>query len=309
MAIQDTDAGGALRRATERSPRRSAIRAAIFLVVSAGAAIGAALILMRYLEARTSTQRVPTVPVIVAALDLPEATELRAESLVVLSWPQAAVPKGAFSDPKAVVGRVLIGPLVKNEPILEGRLASAEAGRGMAALLPAGMRAVAVRVDDVVGVAGFVHPGDHVDVIVTIRPNENAVARSISKIVLQNIRVLAVGKEVARKESTVEKSLPATVATLMVDSVQAERLALAASRGQLLLALRSRLDGAVVNTAGVEPTELVGGRPAPAAPAAPGAPERTRRAPPPRERKGEVVEILRGDLFEKRDFQPKGGGR
>lgn len=305
MGIQDTEAGAALRRATERSPRRSAVRAAVFLVVSAGAAIGAAVILMRYLEARTSAQRVPTVPVVVAALDLPEATELRAESLTVLSWPQAAVPKGAFSDPKAVAGRMLIGPIVKNEPILEGRLASAEAGRGLAALLPEGMRAVAVRVDDVVGVAGFVHPGDHVDVIVTIRPNENAVTRSISKIVLQNIRVLAVGKEVARKDSSLEKSLPATVATLMVDSIQAERLALAASRGQLLLALRSRLDAAVVHTAGVEPTELVSGRPAPSVAVVP--PPKVRRAAPPRERKGEVVEILRGDLFEKRDFQPKGG--
>jgi pilus assembly protein CpaB len=304
MAIQDGEAGAALRRATERGTRRTGIRAAVFLVTSAAAAVGAALVLARYLDARTSAARVPTVPVVVAAIDLPEATELRAESLAVVSWPANAVPRGAASDPAALAGRFLTGRLLKDEPVLEARLASSEAGRGLAALLPQGMRAVAVRVDDVVGVAGFIHPGDNVDVIVTFRPTDAALQRPISKVVLQNIRVLAVGKEVSRVESSLDKAISATVATLMVDSAQAEKLALAASRGQLLLALRSRLDVAVVNTPGIEPPELVAARAAPA-------PEKARRAAaaPAPEKQAEVVEILRGDMFEQRDFDKKGGRR
>jgi pilus assembly protein CpaB len=305
MGIQDGEAGAALRRATERGTRRTGVRAAIFLVVSAAAAVGAALLLARYLDARTSALRVPTVPVVVAAIDLAEASELRAEQLTIVNWPANSVPRGAVSDPAALAGRILTGRLVKDEPVLESRLASAEAGRGLAALLPQGMRAVAVRVDDVVGVAGFIHPGDNVDVIVTFRPTDAAVTRPISKVVLQGIRVLAVGKEVARVESTLDKAITATVATLMVDSPQAEKLALAASRGQILLALRSRLDVAVVNTPGIEPSELVAARVAPAP-----APEKGRRAATAApDKKAEVVEILRGDLFEQRDFDKKGGRR
>lgn len=306
-------AGGGLRRAAAAgSGKRSGVRAVLFLAFAAAAAVGTALVLTRYLEARTAAVRVPTTKVVVAAVDLPVAVAIRAEALKVVDWPAASRPENAISDPARLVGRVPVTDLAKGEAVLETRLAASDAGSGLAALLPVGMRAVAVRVDDVVGVAGFVHPGDHVDVIVTMKP-EGGPQLTMSKIILQGIRVLAVGKDVSQEGR--DKAAVATVATLMVDSAQSEMLALAAARGQLLLALRSRIDLDVVATDGIVPPELLGGRGhavAAVAPAAPVPAKTTVRAavrrplvqqvaPPPPER--QTVEVIRGDLFEKRDFQ------
>jgi pilus assembly protein CpaB len=308
-----TGSSAGLRRAAASSGKRSGLRALVFLVFAGVAALGTALVLTRYLEARTAAVRVPTTPVVVARLDIPLATPLRLESLAVVEWPTASLPDRAVSDPAKLVGRVATTPILKGEAILEAKLASSDAGAGLAALLPPGMRAVAVRVDDVVGVAGFVHPGDHVDVIVTMRPNETGQSPPVSKIFLQSIRVLAVGKDVSQGGRGDSKPVAATVATLMVDSEQSERLALAATKGQILLALRSRVDLDDVVTAGVIPPELLAG--------AEGArivvsnvsssPTPTVRRPsvrrvvapqptPVAER--QTVEVIRGDLFEKRDF-------
>jgi pilus assembly protein CpaB len=308
-----TGSSAGLRRAAASSGKRSGLRALVFLVFAGVAALGTALVLTRYLEARTAAVRVPTTPVVVARLDIPLATPLRLESLAVVEWPTASLPDRAVSDPAKLVGRVATTPILKGEAILEAKLASSDAGAGLAALLPPGMRAVAVRVDDVVGVAGFVHPGDHVDVIVTMRPNETGQSPPVSKIFLQSIRVLAVGKDVSQSGRGDSKPVAATVATLMVDSEQSERLALAATKGQILLALRSRVDLDDVVTAGVIPPELLAG--------AEGArivvsnvsssPTPTVRRPsvrrvvapqptPVAER--QTVEVIRGDLFEKRDF-------
>jgi pilus assembly protein CpaB len=310
-------APGGLRRAAERGPKRSGLRAAIFLAFALVAAVGTALVLTRYLEARTAAARVPTVKVVVAALDIPLATALRSEALDVVDWPAASRPERAASDPTTVVGRVAVTPILKGEPILEAKLASSEAGNGLAALLPEGMRAVAVRVDDVVGVAGFVHPSDNVDVIVTMKPRDDAESPTVSKIILQNIRVLAVGKEVTHGERNLDKAIPATVATLMVDSDQSERLALASTRGKILLSLRSRLDIADVDTDGMIPPVLLAGATAATPPVAASKPpaharaaSRARRQPPPPVETAsppppqkQTVEVIRGDLFEKRDFQ------
>ncbi len=297
----------------ERGPKRGAIRAVLFLIVAVIAAAGSALLLTRYLDARASAARVPTTKVVVAAVDLGAATTLRAESMTTVEWPTSSLPAGASSDPAGLVGRVAVSAISKGEPLLPSRIAAPEAGYGLAAMLPLGMRAIAVRVDDVVGVAGFVHPGDSVDVIVTMKPTDAGTAPPVSKIFLQNIRVLAVGKQVQRNAGKLDESIPATVATLMVDSEGAERLALAASKGQLLIALRSAADPEVTKTRGIVPQELLEGAGVPppkppeqraavvrrAAPAKPQAPAQ----PPP----SKVVEILRGDSFEKRDFESRGG--
>jgi pilus assembly protein CpaB len=219
------------------------------------------------------------------------------------------------SDPAKLVGRVATTPILKGEAILEAKLASSDAGAGLAALLPPGMRAVAVRVDDVVGVAGFVHPGDHVDVIVTMRPNETGQSPPVSKIFLQSIRVLAVGKDVSQGGRD-SKPVAATVATLMVDSEQSERLALAATKGQILLALRSRVDVEDVVTAGVIPPELLAGAEGArtvvsnvSSPSTPTVPtvrrpsvRRVAAPQPPPVAERQTIEVIRGDLFEKRDF-------
>ncbi len=326
MTTAGTAGQARLKRAAERGGRRAGVRAAVFLVLAVVAAGATAIFFTRYLDARTAAVRVPTVKVVVAATDIPMATALREEVLKVVDWPTASRPDGAPSDPRQVAGRVALTTLLKGEPVLEPKLASTTAGSGLAALLPVGMRALAVRVDDVVGVAGFIHPGDHVDVLVTMKPSDGSGVPPVSKIILQGIRVLAVGKDVADVSTGRDKALPATVATLMVDSAQSEKLALAATKGSILLALRSRMDVEEVDTAGMVPPTLLAGvpleKPNAARPAPPPAAKPARRpsrrtavaeakpaAPPPAPAADHhVVEILRGDLYEKRDFD-KGATR
>jgi pilus assembly protein CpaB len=297
------------------------VRAALFLAFAAVAAVAAAVVFTRYVERRTAAARVPTAKVVVAAMDLPPATTLRIEALSAVDWPLHSRPAGTAAEPRELAGRVVVVPLVKGEPVLAGKLAGADAGGGLAAVLPHGMRAAAVRIDDVVGVAGFIRPGDHVDVIVTMKPTDGVQVPPISKVILQGIRVLAVGKEVAAKGKEGAHPIPATVATLMVSSDESEKLALAATKGQILLTLRPAVDDEIVETSGIVPPELLG-RPPRAAPAPPprSAPRPASRpppqarpvpvaapAPPPPSSREHAVEILRGDLFEKRGFQDAGG--
>jgi pilus assembly protein CpaB len=306
-----------LRQVKSGTPGRSALRAVAFIGLAVLTAIGTALLLTRWVNARTATAHVPTARVVIAAADLPVGAELKPEDLAVIEWPLASRPPSAQEDPTALVKRVVATHLFKGEVVLPEKLAAPGSGSGLAALLVEGMRAVAVRVDDVVGVAGFVHPGDFVDVIVTMQEN----GAPTSKTILQNIKVLAVGKQTDPRQHEREK-VSATVATLMVDSGDAERLALGASKGQLLLALRGAADSAVVQTAGVAPHALLGApaapRTEPPAPAPEPPKERARvarkaapppaphAAPPPPASDPHVVEILRGDRFERRDFDKKG---
>jgi pilus assembly protein CpaB len=301
-------------RAPEAAARGSGVRAAFFLVMAAVAAVGAGVLFTRHLE--RSSKTVETRRVVVAAVDLPVATTLRSEVLTTVQWPAAHVPANSFEDPEALAGKVVRVGILKGEAVLGPRLVSGEAGHGLAAILPPEMRAVSVRVDDVVGVAGFIHPGDSVDVIVTMKPFESGDAPSTSKVILQNIKVLAVGKEIDRKDKKLDKAVPVTVATLMVNSEDSERLALASARGKILLALRSGADVEEVETPGIVPAVLLEGTPAlvaraerearaqaqpkqarPVARPRP-APARPAAAPAPQQE----VEILRGDLFEKRHF-------
>src|SRR6266568_6640881 len=194
-AVTNLPSNGTLRKAVEKGNRSSGARALAFLALGLVAALTAALLFSRYIDARTAAARVPTTKVAVAGHDLAEATTLATEHLVLVDWPIASLPQGTFADPEKLVGRVIVSKVVKGEPLLDGRLAAAGAGRGLAALLEPGMRAVSVRVDDVVGVAGFIHPGDNVDVIVTMKPREDGTSLPASKIILQSIRVLAVGQE------------------------------------------------------------------------------------------------------------------
>lgn len=314
---QRPDLNEALHKAVDRKSRGTALRAFLFLGLALVAAVGSALLLTRYMEARTAAARVPTEPVMVAAVELPVGAEIRPEHLQAVAWPVASRPEGTFRDAAQLEGKVVSGRMVKGEPFLPAKISGSESGTGLAALLPPGMRAIAVRVDDVVGVAGFVHPGDTVDVIATIRP-ENGNAPTASKVVLQDIKVLAVGKELDARGKGSERMVQATVATLMVDTEQSERLALAAAQGKIMLTLRGGADRELVETRGVTPARLLAtavDAPAPqgASPAPPVRAQATRRALPARtsaaaaepNRPSEVVEILRGDLFEKRDFQAK----
>src|SRR5262245_50516707 len=171
------------------------------------------------------TVTMATQPVVVAAADLALGSELKAEDMTVVSFPAGQAPAGTFPKPQEIVGRGLIVPVVKGEPILNAKLASKEAGAGLPPVIPEGMRAVSVRVNEVVGVAGYVLPGTRVDVVATASPTSQPQDET-SKLILSNVQVLTAG---TRLEQDQEKGKPmqVTVVKVLVYPDQAERLALA----------------------------------------------------------------------------------
>jgi pilus assembly protein CpaB len=255
----------------------------------------------RYVKATpaTSAQSVDTTKVVVAASNMDLGTALRAEDLRVIDWPAKSVPEGAFHKSEELVGRGLIQPVVAYEPLLPGKLASPEAGAGLPPVIPEGMRALSVRVNDVIGVAGYVLPGTRVDVLVTVSPNDNH-QDITSKLILPNVQVLTAGTKIERD---VEKGKPVSVSvvTLLVDPEQAERLTLASTEGKIQLALRNPLDKTAPQTLGVKPNVLLASAAAAARPATPasarrsGTPRPVAAAPSAAPAPAPVVEIIRGD--------------
>jgi pilus assembly protein CpaB len=238
-------------------------------------------------------------PVVVAAADLQLGAELKKEDLQVVSFPAGQTPAGAFSKPSDVIGRGLIVPVVKNEPILNAKLASKEAGAGLPPVIPEGMRAVSVRVNEVVGVAGYVLPGTRVDVLATASPTQQQ-TDTTTKVILSNVQVLTAG---TRMEQDQDKAKPVqvTVVTLLVTPEQSERLALASTEGKVQLALRNPLDQGAPETPGVKTAGLMGNvKAAPVRTVASSSRPRaaaqpvTQLAPPPPPPLP-TVEIIRGD--------------
>jgi pilus assembly protein CpaB len=223
-------------------------------------------------------QQVPTQPVVVAAVDLSLGAELKAEDMKVLNFPQGQAPEGTFAAPSEIVGRGVIVSLAKGEPILPAKLAAKEAGAGLPPVIPDGMRAVSVRVNEVIGVAGYVLPGSRVDVITTVSPT-NQMQDMTSKVVLANVLTLTSGTRMEQDQKD-GKPVQVTVVTLAVSPEQAERLALASTEGKIQLALRNPLDQSAPATPGIRPAGLLGGVKAPApAPAVSKTARRRRRRP------------------------------
>ena len=202
------------------------------------------------------TVTAPTQAVVVAAADLPIGAELKKEDLTVVNFPVGAAPEGAFAKPSDIYGRGLIVSMVKNEIVLNAKLASKEAGAGLPPVIPDGMRAVSVRVNEVIGVAGYVLPGTRVDVVATANPTSQP-QDATSKVILSNVQVLTAG---TRLEQDQEKGKPmsVTVVTLLVYPEQSERLALASTEGKIQLALRNPLDTSAPETPGIKQAGLLG---------------------------------------------------
>jgi pilus assembly protein CpaB len=236
------------------------------------------------------TVSVPTRKVVVAGANLSLGRQLRREDLATLDWPAAAAPEGAFEDPQAIVDRGLIVSVVKNEPILPAKLASKEAGAGLPPIIPPGKRAMSVRVNEVIGVAGYVLPGTRVDVVATANPSSRS-EDITTKVVLQNVEVLAAGTRL-EQDTPDGKPMQVTVVTLLVTPDESERLTLASTEGKIQLALRNPLDTETPVTSGIKPGMLLGqvqARPyAVRRPAAPGQPASIPPPPP-------TIEVIRGD--------------
>ncbi|MEO6213709.1 MAG: Flp pilus assembly protein CpaB [Vicinamibacterales bacterium] len=239
----------------------------------------------------------PTQPVVVATADLQLGAALRKEDLKTIAFPMGQAPEGSFTQTDELVGRGLIVPIVKNEPILGAKLASKEAGAGLPPVIPEGMRAVSVRVNEVVCVAGYVLPGNHVDVVATASPTESR-SDTTSKVVLSNVQVLTAGTRMEQDQDQ-NKPVQVTVVTLLVTPEQAERLALASTEGKIQLALRNPMDTGAPVTPGIRTAGLLGGKPL-------DAPRQVARSTQPRRQQAQAapvaapaplpsVEIIRGD--------------
>ena len=232
-----------------------------FVFVTIGAlAFGllAAISVSRYLAgAQAYTKNLSDV--VVAKVDIPLGTKIVAEQLSVVQFPKGSTPDGTFETVDKLVGRVAVASFAAREPITEARLAPEGTAGGLTAVIPEGYRAMTVKVDDVVGISGFVMPGALVDVVVVINPVEaNGQQNPISKIVLQNIKVLANGQNIDRPKNDREPESVKAV-TLQVTPDQAEKLALASSEGKLQLVMRNSVDQGDEQTLGVDKRILLGG--------------------------------------------------
>ncbi|OYO31736.1 Flp pilus assembly protein CpaB [Janthinobacterium sp. PC23-8] len=230
--------------------------------------------------------------IVVAAADVNLGQRLNPDLLRLAEWPTESLPEGALQDPLALSGRVLKSSVLRGEPLSESKLAPVGTLGGLSALITEGRRAITVRVNDVIGVAGFALPGNYVDIIVSTQQDAGdrtyPQSRNISKIVLERILVLAVAQEVGRDET---KPRVVNAVTLEVTPAQAENLDLARSVGSLSLVLRNQVDPRPGVTDGATKLTLLGApTPGPATPALasvpapvkPAAPRRVAAVAPPR---------------------------
>ena len=229
---------------------------------------------------------------VAAATNLEAGQAIKAENLRMVDWPANVPLPGAFNAPQPLVGRIVMYPLAAGEPILERQLASAGSGLGLTVKIPDGMRAISLRSDEVVGVAGFLLPGTHVDVLVTMRPPNGD---AITNTVLQDVQVLASGQKT--EPDPEGKPVTATVVTLLVKPDDAQKVDLAATQGIVHFILRNGIDREQRKPVPVQFSELAG---TPAKPVVVVAAAAPKAAP---ERKAYVVETFLGTAAKTESFQ------
>lgn len=245
--------------------------------------------------------------VVIAAEDLKVGSVLKASDLGTTKI-EGPLPEGAITDVQQALGRGVVSDLYKGEPIVTSRLAAPGAGGGLAAIIPPGMRACAVRVDEVVGVAGFVTPGMRVDVLISGTPpgGNDAEAGPQVKTLLQNIEVLSAGTDI--QQDAEGKPHAAQVVNLLVTPEQAEQLSLASSETHIQLVLRNPLDNQVAQTSGTAVSNLygAGGKPVAERPAPPIAPQ---SAPAKPQTQVYVIQVYNGSKQSEQKFASSEGGQ
>ena len=232
-----------------------------FFIVLVGALIFgvlAAVSVSRYLSSAQAYSKNLN-KVAVAKVPIPLGSKIIPEQIMVVQFPKESTPDGAFDSPDKLAGRVAVVNIGAREPITETKLAAEGTAAGLSAVIPEGYRAMTVKVDDAAGISGFIMPGSLVDVVVTIDPREGAGQQDpVSKIVLQNIKVLANGQNIDKPENEREANSVKAV-TLQVTPEQAEKLALAATEGKLQLVMRNQIDQGDEQTPGVNKRNLLSG--------------------------------------------------
>jgi len=276
-------------------------RLVIVLLLALASGLAAGWLALNYLRQPNAPIATATesVEVVVASRDLPVGHILDVADIKVAQWPGNAVPEGYSSSVDEVLGRGVIQSLAMNEPLLPAKIAVKEAGGGLPIIIPEGMRAVSVRVDEVIQVAGFVGPGTRVDVLVTLEGETQP--DPVTKIVLQNMLVLTSGQIVQRSPDN--EPVVTTVVTFLATPEEAEKLVLASTKGRIQLALRNTLDLDSLTTEGARLRALI---PSPQR-ATPARRPVARTQPQPAASRARTIEVFRG--LEREEENVEGGGR
>jgi pilus assembly protein CpaB len=262
-----------------------------FVALALGAVVSYAV--YRALQTRSGADAAPGVEVVVAANDIAVGSKVADSDVTLVRYPAASLPSGIFHLKTSVVGRGAILPIARGEFFLSSKLAGENAGSGMQSLIPPGMRAVSVRVNEVIGVAGFVTPGTRVDVLLTGNPS--GAPEQLTTTVLENVAVIATGQKLERNNAGEPQLTP--VITLLVSPDDAQKLTLATSQGKIQLALRNPLDTKQQELASVSTGALYKGALMPVTTAAP-RPKSTgkhvTKAPAPAALPPYSIEVIKG---------------
>jgi pilus assembly protein CpaB len=231
-------------------------RGTIFIIASVAAGLVATFAIHRYVSIKTRVPVAATQQVLIAAGDISPGTALSSQAVKAVTWPQAVIPPKCASSLREIEGRVVMVPIPQGNPVLFSMLAPEGTSAGLSGILPDGKRALTVKVDEVAGVGGFIHPGDHVDVLVDLAIKE--AAEHFSKTILHNIAVLTTG-QIWQAKGDDNKPVVVNTVTLELTPHESEVLNLASNEGKIRLALRNRNNKTVVQTEGVTTSFLLSG--------------------------------------------------
>ena len=251
------------------------LRTLIVVLVAVGVAGAATFLVYQTIQNRPArVVEVASAYAVVAAHSVPLGARLQATDVKLIPWPAANPVTGGFNKVEDVLDRGVIAPIAENEPLTGNNVAAKEAGAGLPPTIPPGMRAISVKVNEVIGVAGFVVPGTRVDVMAILNQNGQKVAR----VVVSNVQVLAAGTRTDQEAAREGKALQGTsVVTLMVSPADAELIAL--TEGSIMLTLRNPMDNAIAASTGTGTANLAGSQPPPPPSAAPRSSAPRRAAP------------------------------
>ncbi len=277
-------------------------RMLVLALVALGLSAVVTYLIYRELNSRMVTEEVVTNQLVIASEELGVGVPLEPQHLKIIDWPGDPL-EGSYATTDELIGRGVLFPIQMNEPLLDAKLTAPGSGAGLAATIPEGKRALSVRVNDVVGVAGFVLPGTRVDIILSGSVGGKGI--DVSKIVLENVQVLSAGQNVEYDSSGKAQKVP--VVTVLLTPEEAQKLTLATIDGRIRLALRNPLDLEIAEPKPTRRSELYAG----AAPPRPPRPTPIKRLvisttpPPPPRVKTFEVELIQGDSRETLEFQSR----
>jgi pilus assembly protein CpaB len=254
----------------------------IFLAAAVVAGLVATYGIHRYVSIKTRVVKTPTRQVFIATADISPGTALSKTVVKAVNWPPSVIPPNCASSMGEIENRVAKAPIPQGNPVLFSMLAPVGTAAGLSGILEDGKRALTVKVDEVAGVAGFIHPGDHVDVLMDMAMKEQGQQEHFSKTILHDIMILTTGQIWEQKGDN--KPMVVNTVTLELTPDQAEVLNLASNNGKIRLALRNRNNKTIAQTSGVTTSILIDG--------AAGKKEEKVAVQPPREDKS--VEVIKG---------------